>query len=44
MTAHVNFRLPCDEIRALKQLAHSRGTCFSSELRRAVRMLLASGA
>jgi predicted DNA binding CopG/RHH family protein len=44
MTAHVNFRLPCDEIVALKRLAHSRGTNFSQEIRRAIRMLLASGA
>lgn len=41
---HVNFRLPDDEIKALQDLAHRRGTSFSAELRRAVRTLLALGA
>jgi hypothetical protein len=40
---HVNFRLPADEARVLQQLAYTRGTNFSAEIRRAVRLLIALG-
>jgi Ribbon-helix-helix protein, copG family len=39
----LTFRVPADEVKELRRLAHARGTNISAEIRRAVRLMLADG-